>query len=112
MYVESPGFGRAAENAYTIIDAEGRVHASRSVFENDTVHEDPIQLEPGAYVFEFTDTEEDGLIRHWWLRSSDPDRIGEDGRLKIVDVDGNDLVDFGYDFAEKAVLQFFVGEPR
>ena len=61
---------------------------------------------------EFLDGEEDGLIRHWWLRGSEPERIGENGRLKILGDEGEELLDLGYDFAEKRVLRFFVGEPR
>jgi len=110
--VKMPGFGRAADNSYTITDRGGRVVASRDQFDDNATYRDRIRLEPGAYVFEFLDTEEDGLIRHWWLRGSEPEKMGENGALKILDAEGEVLLDLGYDFAEKRALRFFVGEVR
>jgi hypothetical protein len=108
--VKSPGFGRAAEHRWTITDARGHTVAARERFEDDTEVTDPVVLSPGAYRFSFVDDGEDGLIRHWWLRGSDPDRIGEDGQVALVDVDGEILVDLGFDFAEGVSLEFFVGD--
>ena len=71
-----------------------------------------MQLPPGAYTFEFLDSSEDGLIRHWWLRGSAPDSIGENGALRLLDAEGELLMDLGYDFAEKRTVRFFVGDPR
>ncbi len=98
--------------SYTITDRDGIVAASRLVFEDGTVYEDRIHLDPGAYTFEFLDSEEDGLIRHWWLRGSAPDSIGENGALRILDGEGKTLLDLGYDFAEKRSVRFFVGDPQ
>ncbi len=110
--VLTPGFGRAVDNSYQILDGEGRVHAQRSGFEDDREYRDVIELHPGAYRFVFLDEEEDGLIRHWWLRGSDPERIGSNGSLRILDEGGEVLVDFGYDFAEKTGIEFFIGAPN
>jgi hypothetical protein len=110
--VETPGFGRAADNSYTITDRDGDVVASRAVFEDDATYDDRIRLDPGAYTFEFLDREEDGLIRHWWLRGTAPDSIGENGALRILSAEGDTLLDLGYDFAEKRTLRFFVGDPE
>jgi hypothetical protein len=112
VHVETPGFGRASENNYTITDREGRVVAGRDSFADEATYRDQVELPPGAYTFEFLDSEEDGLIRHWWLRGSAPDSIGENGSLQILDADGELLMDLGHDFAEKRTLRFFVGEPR
>ena len=112
VHVETPGFGRAADNSYTITDGEGRVVAARDSFADDSTYRDRVELPPGAYTFEFLDSEEDGMIRHWWLRGSAPDSIGENGALEILDAEGELLMDLGYDFAEKRSLRFFVGEPR
>jgi len=112
IHVESPGFGRAADNSYTITDGSGDIVASRDTFKDDAVTDDRMALEPGAYTFSFLDSEEDGMIRHWWLRGSAPDEIGENGALMILSAEGDSLLDLGYDFAEKRVLRFFVGEPR
>jgi len=112
IYVETPGFGRAADNTYTIVDRAGEVVASRDTFEDERAYRDTVRLPPGAYTFEFLDSEEDGLIRHWWLRGSAPDSIGENGALMILGAAGDTLMNLGYDFAEKRTLRFFVGEPR
>ncbi|MCK4915656.1 MAG: hypothetical protein KAS89_05765, partial [Candidatus Eisenbacteria sp.] len=112
IHVETPGFGRAADNSYTITDRDGLVVAGRDSFTDEATYRDSIHLPPGAYTFEFLDSEEDGLIRHWWLRGSAPDSIGENGALKILDVEGELLMDLGYDFAEKRTVRFFVGDPH
>lgn len=106
--VKTPGFGRAADNAWRIENAAGEVAASRSEFADDSLHLDEVSLAPGAWRFVFEDAEQDGLIRHWWLRGSAPDRVGENGRVELRSVDGAVLVDLGYDFAERAQTGFFV----
>ena len=112
IHVETPGFGRAAENSYTISDRDGLVVVRRDSFTDETTYRDRVQLPPGAYTFEFLDSSEDGLIRHWWLRGSAPDSIGENGALRLLDAEGELLMDLGYDFAEKRTVRFFVGDPR
>ena len=112
IHIEVPGFGRAADNSYTITDRDGLVVAGRDSFTDEATYRDSVQLLPGAYTFELLDSEEDGLIRHWWLRGSAPDSIGENGSLMILDSEGEPLMDLGYDFAEKRTLRFFVGDPR
>lgn len=112
IHVKTQGFGRAADNAYKITDETGKVVAERLVFEDDTVYNDLVSLKPGAYDFTFTDKNEDGMIRHWWLYWEDPDKVGDNGELKIFDTGGSEIMNLGYDFAEKRTLQFFVGEPE
>ncbi len=111
IHIEIPGFGRAADNSYAITDRDGLIVAGRDSFTDEATYRDSVQLAPGAYTFEFLDNEEDGLIRHWWLRGSAPDSIGENGALMILDSEGELLMDLGYDFAEKRTLRFFVGDP-
>ena len=65
-------------------------------------------LEPGSWELHFLDSAQDGLIRHWWLRGSDPDRIGHNGRVLLCTLEGDTLQDLGYDFAEGTVSRFFV----
>ena len=112
IYLETPGFDRAIENSFVIVDENGTVIVERSGFEDDTTYQELIELKPGAYEFRFTDTNEDGMIRHWWLRGSAPEMMGNNGLLQIRDLDGNVLIDLGYDFAEKEVVRFFVGQPQ
>ncbi len=112
LHVKTQGFGRAADNAYRITGSDGKVVKERLVFKDTTTYSDRVRLKPGAYDFTFTDKNEDGMIRHWWLYWSDPDKVGENGELKILDKDRNLIMDLGHDFAEKRTLQFFVGEPQ
>ncbi len=112
LYVKTQGFGRAADNAYTIKDADGKVVYHRDTFKDSTEYFDRIRLKPGAYELEFTDKEQDGMIRHWWMYWEDKSKVGGNGALKILDAKKQDLMDLGYDWAEKRVLRFFVGEPE
>jgi endonuclease/exonuclease/phosphatase family metal-dependent hydrolase len=112
IHVKTQGFGRAADNAYRIIDDKGKVVYERLVFKDDSTYLDPVRLKPGAYDFTFTDKNEDGMIRHWWLYWEDPEKVGENGELKILNADKNEIMNLGYDFAEKRTLQFFVGIPE
>ena len=81
-------------------------------FLDDELYSGSIILEPGAYELTIRDSQEDGLIRHWWLRGYDPDSIGKNGLIQIRSTQDSVLIDLGYDFAEKENLQFFVGSPR
>jgi hypothetical protein len=112
IHVKTQGFGRAADNAYKIINDKGEVVYERLVFEDDSTYQDLIKLKPGAYDFTFTDKNEDGMIRHWWLYWEDPEKVGDNGELKVLDLEKNEIMNLGYDFAEKRTLQFFVGEPK
>jgi endonuclease/exonuclease/phosphatase family metal-dependent hydrolase len=112
IHVKTQGFGRAADNAYTITDEKGKVVSERIVYEDTTLYQDLVKLKPGAYNFTFTDKNEDGMIRHWWLYWESPDKVGDNGELKILDADKHELINLGYDFAEKKTLQFFVGVPK
>ncbi len=109
--VRSPGFGRAAENRWRITDWLGRTVASRDSLFDDSLHRDEINLPAGAYRFVFEDDAEDGLIRHWWLRGSDPERMGENGSVKIFDEKDSLKLNLGCDFAEGVEAWFFVGTP-
>ncbi|NTV82841.1 MAG: hypothetical protein HGA23_00895, partial [Bacteroidales bacterium] len=111
IHVKTQGFGRAADNAYKIINEKGNVVFERMVFEDDSVYTDLVKLKPGAYDFTFTDKNEDGMIRHWWLYWEDPEKVGDNGELKVLDLEKNEIMNLGYDFAEKRTLQFFVGQP-
>ena len=105
--VVAPGFERAAENSWTIVNRDGEIVAERTHFADDSTYQDVVELAPGVYSFTFLDKQEDGLIRHWWLRGSDPERIGENGRVQLVTVADSLLLDLGYDFAEKVGVQFW-----
>jgi len=111
IHIKTQGFGRAADNAYKVTNEKGVVVYERTVFEDDSTYHDLIKLKPGAYDLTFTDKNEDGMIRHWWLYWEDKEKVGDNGELKILDSDKNEIMNLGYDFAEKRTLQLFVGEP-
>ena len=79
---------------------------------DDEIFHQEIDLQPGSYEFLILDEMEDGLIRHWWLRGYDPERMGENGRIQFRSLQDSVLIDLGYDFAEKENLQFFIGKPN
>lgn len=110
--VKSPGFGRAAENRWWIEDQLGRVVAKRDTLFDDSLHRDRVVLQPGAWHFRLEDSEQDGMIRHWWLRGVAPEKVGENGSVKLLDTKGTELLNLGFDFAERTEAWFFVGEAR
>ena len=108
VVVSTPGFGRARDNAWMIFNAAGEVVAQHTEFEDDSTFVDHVSLSPGAYEFFYYDVVEDGMIRHWWLRGSDPDKVGQNGSLVFRNTQQDTIVDLGFDFAEEESLRFFV----
>ena len=108
LYIRANGLGRARDLSCTINDVDGAVLFERDQFEDDVIYMDPVSLEKGLYEFKLTDRMEDGMIRHWWNRSSDPDKIGRNGRIAIMDMKGNLIKELDYDFAEEINLRFIV----
>ena len=112
LYLELPGFERAVDNQVVIVSEAQDTVFFKNDFQDNEIFSRTIHLAEGAYEFTITDNNEDGLIRHWWLRGYDPDSIGENGSIQIRSVQDSLLMDLGYDFAEKENLQFFVGIPE
>jgi hypothetical protein len=110
--IKNPGFDRLEKNNWNIYGRNNNYNFERENFGPDSLYRDTLELENGAYVFEYNDLQEDGLIRHWWLRGSDPERIGENGRVRILAMDEEVLLDLGYDFAEGRKIGFFVGQIK
>jgi len=110
LYIRANGLGRARELSCTIIDVNGAVLFERDQFEDDVIYMDPISLSKGLYEFKLVDRLEDGMIRHWWYRSSDPDKIGRNGRIAVMDMRGNLIKELEYDFAQEIKLRFIVEE--
>lgn len=54
----------------TAADRDGLVIDGRDSLTDEATYRDRVQLPPGAHTFEFLDSDQDGLIRHWWLRDS------------------------------------------
>jgi hypothetical protein len=112
IHVKTQKFGRAADNACSITNDKGENVWERNIYQDDSTYNDLVRLKEGAYRLSFTDKNEDGMIRHWWLYWSDPEKVGDNGELKIFGEDGKLIMDLGYDWAEKREIQFFVGEPQ
>lgn len=110
LYIRANGLGRARELSCTINDVDGAVLFERNQFEDDVIYMDPIALPRGLYEFKLADRLEDGMIRHWWNRGSDPDKIGRNGRIAIMDMKGNLIKELQYDFAQEIKLRFIVEE--
>jgi hypothetical protein len=109
--VKTQGLGRAKDNKLIITDQDEHVVYQRLEYPEDSLVKDEIELIRGAYKLVFSDENEDGMIRHWWNYYSDPEQVGENGSLRILDMEGNEILDLGYDWAEKRQLFFFVGKP-
>jgi hypothetical protein len=62
----------------------------------------------GCYQFLFTDKMEDGISVHWWNRNSDPDKVGINGSVKILSINGEELHIFKPDFGQELRLNFLV----
>ncbi len=110
--IEANGLGRAYENGYTIADINGQVLYERDAFEDDAIYQDIIELPEGCYEFKITDKKEDGMIRQWWFRGSQPELIGRNGRIALMDIELNLIKELKYDFANELSLQFHIGEIK
>lgn len=108
LYIRANGLGRARELTCTVNDVNGAVLFERNDFEDDVIYMDPITLPRGLYELKLADRMEDGMIRHWWYRSSDPDKIGRNGRIAIMDMKGNLIRELEYDFAQEIKLRFMI----
>jgi len=63
-------------------------------------------LNKGSYELYFYDVVEDGMIRHWWLRGTEPEKIGDNGSILLLSMEGDTLKNLGFDFAEEESIRF------
>jgi hypothetical protein len=99
---------RARENAWTLTGNQGIRIAQSTAMADDSVYVTPLNLKPGCYTLTITDDREEGIMRHWWLRGSAPDRIGKNGKIAILGPAGEELKTFPADFGEKIIYTFRV----
>lgn len=109
--VETQDLGRSKDNKLLISDQDGNIVFQRDDYPGDTTTTDVVELVRGSYQFVFSDENEDGMIRHWWNYYSDKTQVGKNGALRILNQDGELILDLGFDWAEKRQLNFFVGKP-
>ncbi len=109
LLIEAQSFGRAKDNGYRLINANGEVLYGKDQLEDGEVVKEKMLLPNGCYELVVFDRKEDGMIRKWWYRRSNPDKVGKNGRIALLDNDGNVLKELKYDFAEQEMYRFRVG---
>jgi hypothetical protein len=107
LHIEATDLGRAKENSYTIFDGSGKIYFAKNEFEDNAVYDEKINLSDGCYVFLLTDKQRDGMMRHWWERDH-PERIGNNGKISIINIEGDTLKTFPPDFGAEIRYCFSV----
>ena len=69
-----------------------------------------INLKNGSYQFLLKDDLEDGISKHWWYRNSAPEKVGINGKIKFITMNGDILHEFKPDFGQELQLNFHVGQ--
>jgi hypothetical protein len=108
LHIKAQGLGRAKQNAYYITNDAGGVIYEKAAFEDNEDFLKLIELEPGLYDLRIIDRVEDGMIRHWWNYSTNPELMGENGKIEPLDLEKEPLKIQKYDFAEDDVYRFRV----
>jgi hypothetical protein len=112
LHIEAQALNRARDNGYELVNKKGEVIYAKEVLEDGEVIDQLVELEDGFYEFRVYDRKEDGMIRQWWYRRSNPDMVGKNGRIAIFDKDHKLLKELKYDFAEQEVFRFRVGKVK
>ena len=107
LHIEATDLGRAKGNSYTIFDGSGKIYFAKNEFEDNAVYDEKINLSDGCYVFLLTDKQRDGMMRHWWERDH-PERIGNNGKISIINIEGDTLKTFPPDFGAEIRYCFSV----
>ena len=109
IHIKSTNLDRAKENAYTITNSSGKVFYASEPFVDDMESHDTISLKEGCYEFRLTDRYEDGMLQHWWERTENPHKVGINGKISIISLEGVVLYQFPYDFGQELLMNFRVG---
>ncbi len=109
LTIEANDRNRAHETSYTLTNDLGKIFYEREMLEDEQVYHDHFeQLPAGCYELKIKDKVEDGMIRHWWNRNSNPENIGRNGRIALYDNNNSLLKELNYDFAEFEIFRFRV----
>ena len=100
---------RARENSFTLTNKNGQVIYMGNNFLDSTEYVFRMELKNGDYQFLLKDQMEDGVSKHWWNRGSSPDKIGGNGVIQFLSIDGDTLKNFYPDFGEEVRYNFHVG---
>ena len=109
LQIQTNTVDRARENSFTLSDLDGSALYSGDNFFDSTEYNIPINLKNGDYQFLFKDDMEDGISRHWWYRKSAPEKIGINGEVRFLSLNGDTLAQFNPDFGQELLLNFHVG---
>lgn len=101
---------KAIENDLILTNQDGTVVFSRTDLINSTEYKDTLELDPGCYTLEITDTDHDG-ISFWYSAISVADGgEGETaGFLRVRKVSGSNIYLFDPDFGHYAKFSFTIG---
>jgi hypothetical protein len=108
LKIHTNNIKRARENSFTITNSDGRIFYSENNFDDDTIYEYNVELHEGCYQFLFVDIMEDGISKHWWYRNSNPEKIGINGSVEIISMNGDLIHTFNPDFGQELRLNFVV----
>jgi len=109
LHILTNNVGRARESSFILTNLDGTVIYSGDNFSDSTDYNVEINLNNGDYRFLFKDAMEDGISRHWWYRNSAPEKIGINGMVQFLSMDGDTLHQFNPDFGQELLLNFRVG---
>ncbi|MBL0043304.1 MAG: T9SS type A sorting domain-containing protein [Flavobacteriales bacterium] len=93
---------RPQENDLFVRDIQGNVVFSRTTFTANTIYRDTLELSPGCYELEFTDTGDDGLS--FWA-----DTAAGTGYFRFRAVGGGTIRSFNADFGHSIKAAFAIG---
>ena len=110
LQIKTNNIGRAKENSFTITNNLGAVFYSKNNFNDSTEYNIPIKLDDGFYKFLFVDDVEDGISVHWWNRVDAPDKVGINGKVRIISNNGAELQKFHSSFGQELLFNFRIGE--
>ena len=96
---------KADENELYVRNSDGDVIFSRTDLENDTEYKDTLELDPGCYTIELTDSDNDGLS--FWYSASVEGETG--GSMRLRRSSGGTIHVFDPDFGNYTSYSFSVG---
>ena len=100
---------RARESSFTLTNLDGHVIYENETFSDSTEYFFTMELKNGDYQFFLKDEMEDGISKHWWNRSSSPEKIGINGSIQFLSFSGDTLKNFYPDFGQEIRYNFRVG---
>lgn len=91
------------ENSYTIKDINGNTLYQRSGFASNTIYKDTVLFTPGCYIFEWKDSDKDGIT--WWANNDGSGYV----RFQKA-VSGTQIIrNFSQDYGTRIYQQFTIG---